>query len=523
MCGIVGMAGNLNTTHNQMFRDMLVFDVVRGVDSTGVVHVDGQKKVRYDKSVGLPDQLWGYKDSFMNYKGVFDRFGMAYIGHNRAATQGKVTNLNAHPFDFPNVIGVHNGSLISTKGLHDEEICDVDSEAIYSHINEHGIDDTWAILHGAAALCWWDKKQSSLNFIRNMERPLVYATNEAENAIFWASEGWMIQVAASRNSIKLKNKEDGTPAIWLITPHKLFTIYPTVMNYKMETRVLKSRPITTVGTTTGNDWMDIYGTNYYGSKDSSKTTVPATSTIKTVGSSRVITNTQKQKNLVRRRLRLEGENKINSDWAKECEKGEKDSKGVIFRINGSKDTYLVGEIVWPENNRHIIKIFPKTFEEFTNAVEQYEGGDDLFISTARMRRFNLSPGQLGHYRIQTDHIKVASERDLQGKGLDFIPFEVDEEVFTKSSIVEDSQKKSILNKGKSGETNISKMYRGPHGRMISYTGIIEALQKHRNTCFGCDNLVLSQDAEDLKWFGDKFFCHGCQEDQLLMETVFNTL
>ena len=61
MCGIVGMAGNLNTLTSKMFRDMLIFDTVRGFDSTGIALVPMQSNViEVEKDLGAPSNLWEY-------------------------------------------------------------------------------------------------------------------------------------------------------------------------------------------------------------------------------------------------------------------------------------------------------------------------------------------------------------------------------------------------------------------------------------------------------------------------------
>ena len=40
MCGHVGIAGDIEVEHNQLFYDMLCFDTRRGPHSTGVLRVD---------------------------------------------------------------------------------------------------------------------------------------------------------------------------------------------------------------------------------------------------------------------------------------------------------------------------------------------------------------------------------------------------------------------------------------------------------------------------------------------------
>lgn len=207
MCGIVGMAGNLNTKHNKMFRDMLVFDTVRGSDSTGVafrgVGLNGE--VQVVKTVGVIDGLY-YTDKVGLVKTdfSFNRIGMMYLGHNRAATVGKIKEDTAHPFKFGDITGVHNGTLWYYKDLVGHSTHETDSQCLINTIAEKGIDATWRSFRGAAAVVYWDEREQEINLIRNSERPLYIGVSAEKNALFWASEPWMIRVAADRNDVKLE-------------------------------------------------------------------------------------------------------------------------------------------------------------------------------------------------------------------------------------------------------------------------------------------------------------------------------
>lgn len=197
MCGIVVVAGKIEKTEKDVFRQMLIVDALRGPHSTGFVTVKGDN-VEVFKTVGDPYMA-------MEHRG-FDRAlakdTNVLIGHNRYATVGKVNRQNAHPFEFPSVVGAHNGTLTNKYALPDHTHFDVDSEALYNSFDVDGVDLTIGKLRGAWSLVWWDKVGKTLNFLRNNERPMAYCLSEDGKTLFAASEGHMLLWILARNSIK---------------------------------------------------------------------------------------------------------------------------------------------------------------------------------------------------------------------------------------------------------------------------------------------------------------------------------
>ena len=202
MCGITGVAGQISIKHERAFKTMLILDTLRGIDSTGVltVHRDGSHDVA--KAIGNTYNLLESRGFDNAMKGIHS----ILLGHNRYATQGRVSVRNAHPFEFDNVVGVHNGTLKNKYYLSKGHQFDVDSEALYHHIDEKGVEDAIKGLDGAWALVWYNKDEGTLNMLRNNERPL-WVTVAKEGQLFWASEPWMLEVALQREQIEFSDPE----------------------------------------------------------------------------------------------------------------------------------------------------------------------------------------------------------------------------------------------------------------------------------------------------------------------------
>lgn len=204
MCGLVGGAGNLWQGDKRMVQMLLELDIVRGKDSTGLALIEkfGKGKLHLVKSVGRPIDLFREWTTFDDQLDIIPSVRLA-LGHNRWATIGEVNENNAHPFLQGNIVGAHNGTLVNVKHLEDGESFEVDSEAIFYNLNKNGIDATIPRIHGAYALTWYDTEAEKLYFIRNSQRPLFYASNQPNDVLFWASEPWMLEIAAMKNKIKL--------------------------------------------------------------------------------------------------------------------------------------------------------------------------------------------------------------------------------------------------------------------------------------------------------------------------------
>lgn len=201
MCGLVGMAGDIQKAERDMFSQMLIVDAIRGHHSTGVASVTASKRLEVFKKAMNPVDFMQHKQ----YEKVVGWDAQVLIGHNRYATVGQINNRTAHPFEFDGIVGAHNGTLLGWRNdLRDADLFDVDSECLIHNINVVGWDETIRRMHGAAALSVYHEDTHSICLFRNTERPLYFTYNEDSTVLFWASEAWMIRNLAARCGIKLQ-------------------------------------------------------------------------------------------------------------------------------------------------------------------------------------------------------------------------------------------------------------------------------------------------------------------------------
>lgn len=203
MCGLVGIVGHIDSTHERMFKLMLQLDTLRGADSTGMLQVSCGKTHSILKAVGTPWDLAELK----KYDSFFTGWHHLLLGHNRSATRGSVSYHNAHPFERGDIVGAHNGTLTSTYNLDGHGKYDVDSEVVFHHMEINGPEDTVNKINGAFALTWYDKFLKTFNMVRNGERTLYYTLLNNGSVLAYASEPWMIIVAGLKVNINVDIKD----------------------------------------------------------------------------------------------------------------------------------------------------------------------------------------------------------------------------------------------------------------------------------------------------------------------------
>lgn len=205
MCGLVGIAGKLAYKDEAVMKRLLVLDVFRGIDATGLAAVRKNGDVHISKLSSHPFDLFEMPSFKTALNGLVSS---AFIGHNRAATVGNKTTFNAHPFHFGSIVGAHNGTLGSENVRILDDILGekypVDSMSLIAAIDKVGVEEAISKLHegkdgttGAWSLVWFDSNDNTVNFLRNKHRPLYYGFNEECDRIYWASEWEMIQAATT--------------------------------------------------------------------------------------------------------------------------------------------------------------------------------------------------------------------------------------------------------------------------------------------------------------------------------------
>lgn len=258
MCGLVGTASTLALTLAQknIMKQLLYVDALRGAHSTGVYSVqtnnldDVLVKRDVDGPMFVTSKLWDKATSLANAN--------VMIGHNRYATKGKINSDNAHPFRCDDVVMVHNGTLQTFHGLKDSTKFDTDSETIAHNLASVGVDEAETViseLHGAFALVWFDRRDRSLNFIRNGERDLYIGHDEKKMAkskvLWWASEKEMLHLCVNRNSV--------------IGSVRGVRLLPEMSHYKIN---LQDIHLTTVSVTKYKEYVapvtNVYSTSSYG-------------------------------------------------------------------------------------------------------------------------------------------------------------------------------------------------------------------------------------------------------------------
>lgn len=273
MCGLVGMAGDLNHKDKKVMENLLILSSFRGKDSTGVALVDNtnQEKVKVIKTVGDPYCFLDYRPwdlaSSYNQK--------VMIGHTRHTTVGKINKTNAHPFTEEHITGVHNGTLSHgwKQALADGTYFDVDSQAIMHNLSLDAADVVIPKLVGAYALVWWDENESTLNFIRNDKRPLYFCQTKDKRKMFWASEIWMLNMLRSSHgdNVDLYTDKDNYAFFSLpVDTHRVVKVEgkgatPLKVISEKKLKGGEKPPVTSAGgtgSTNNNRWKDGSGGHY---------------------------------------------------------------------------------------------------------------------------------------------------------------------------------------------------------------------------------------------------------------------
>jgi len=235
MCGIFGIinastiaSGSLVRSiaylskGDDLLRDGMVACSLRGMDSSGVLQIDG-KGQPYMHKLPLNASMFVQDKMTKSFLADAPKSSLT-VAHLRAATEGKVSLNNAHPFSLARsgtnelVIGVHNGTLTSWRSGKNAKDFDVDSEWALSRITDEGVD-AFEEFDGSFSFVWWDEAKPGLvNFARNEQRPMFLVRSLDKKHIVFGSEAGMLTWLAERNNLSLES------SIYDLTPGKLFSV-----------------------------------------------------------------------------------------------------------------------------------------------------------------------------------------------------------------------------------------------------------------------------------------------------------
>lgn len=249
MCGLVGMMGpGVNTWDLKVLGDLALVCSLRGTDATGILQGKatswfGKDELEYFVEKTASDSSffkWYHARHPEGNKRVMDRITDNFFCiHTRDASKGALTDENAHPFEFENIVGMHNGTLRTHK-YHDD--VKTDSELLFKDINDNGLLPVLKELNpgDAYALVILNKKDHTISFVRNEERPLFYCFHETRRVMYWASEKWMLLAMMGRNGEKILNGE-----VYFFKPGLVHTLHPedieTKKNFPFKTEEVPAK------------------------------------------------------------------------------------------------------------------------------------------------------------------------------------------------------------------------------------------------------------------------------------------
>lgn len=229
MCGVFGVIGpGIKTQDVDVYENLGYVSMLRGTHGHGTITAN-------TRIVSKPNvHSWKVGEDFHSFilqmhgkpaevKQLTNVYNQIILGHNRHATIGDLSADAAHPFEFDNLIGMHNGTILS-QHVHawmEKEKFHTDSEALLHLISREGFDKTLCQLDDekdAYALVWFDKMTKKVYLTRNSKRPLGFAVNNKRAVMYYASELEALKYVLKRNNIDA--------SYYTVPPRIVFSVDP---------------------------------------------------------------------------------------------------------------------------------------------------------------------------------------------------------------------------------------------------------------------------------------------------------
>lgn len=210
MCGIVFAINNDAAPCydiEKFIQDGLIVAQLRGMDSTGLFQVARDHRTFMYKQAMCASNFIELRHT-KPYLSDASRSRVT-VGHVRAATSGKVSNDNAHPFEAKKpdgsgyILGVHNGSLTNWAAQTGASKFAVDSEWALNRIAHDGLD-AFKEISGAYCFVWYDnstENHGKLFVTRNSQRPMYFTLSRDKKQAYFMSEAEMLALVLARNNI----------------------------------------------------------------------------------------------------------------------------------------------------------------------------------------------------------------------------------------------------------------------------------------------------------------------------------
>ncbi len=207
MCGLVGAISTwLSSGEVEIFQHLSLVTTFRGKIGAGVAIVPIKEKkdieiLRDEETLAHIVLGPDFSRKTMNK----DHKISVLMGHARAPTSGNWEIQHTHPHISGHIIGMHNGTFKKVRGIEIGKK-DNDSQLLFEHIAQVGIEEAISQVEGPYALSWIDTRANTINFLRNDGRPLYFGHYKTDpNTLYWASEAYALQFVLRRENLDPKD------------------------------------------------------------------------------------------------------------------------------------------------------------------------------------------------------------------------------------------------------------------------------------------------------------------------------